>query len=463
MRVARESAQLPDPAVRTREDRDVGAGHPHRRPGRAGELGERSPWSRSSSSSRRHLPAADTSTTASTGDEGSPRRRSPPAYCGQHHLFFADTGSRHALALAELLPSVEVAQPCSTKPHQFRPACSSSCTTLGSAQVIDFARDNLEAAACAWPHAVAGACRCVRPRGRGACGWPRSSPCARCGNARSCFRTAFGEQRFPRALNCGRRGLHRRPARASKPRSTNSARPPKLAERAMHRTRPNSTAPCTPAHALDRPHAPGAAPSIAARYAGAARADEAHPEHGVDLHRPHQRRCPSAQFTDQPAPAAPTRCGRPISYSGHARLYVPTRFSKRTGQAAHGRGRAGRAAAQALGRRTFVLTTTLRAEPSARAAARPSAGDSVRYCHRATSASRWHGAAAGRHRRTASWKRSATRHRCRRPSCGYAAGRSLVEHLVVAQASATLPPTRCRRGAVFFGEASSTAMLARWY
>jgi ATP-dependent DNA helicase DinG len=60
--------------------------------------------------------------------------------------------------------------------------------------------------------------------------------------------------------------------------------------------------------------------------------------------------------------ATTLRLGSPFDYAAHARLYVPTRFPKPS-EPGHAQAVAGLAArcAEALGGRTFVLTTTLRA------------------------------------------------------------------------------------------------------
>ena len=55
------------------------------------------------------------------------------------------------------------------------------------------------------------------------------------------------------------------------------------------------------------------------------------------------------------------RLGSPFDYAGHARLYIPRGFRSRTSRSTRRRWRSWRRVARALGGRTFVLTTTLRA------------------------------------------------------------------------------------------------------
>jgi ATP-dependent DNA helicase DinG len=89
----------------------------------------------------------------------------------------------------------------------------------------------------------------------------------------------------------------------------------------------------------------------------------------VDLHVGHARATTTrlTWFTEATGlEDADSRCGSasPFDYPRNARLWVPASFPGPTTPGTDGGGRAGRSLAAALGGRTFVLTTTLRALPT---------------------------------------------------------------------------------------------------
>ena len=129
-----------------------------------------------------------------------------------HHLFFADMALRDT-GVAELLPSVEVA--VFDEAHQLAEAGVQFLgTTLGTAQVLDFARDMLgrRPAAGARPGALAGAGGAAATRPRASCAWPRPGRCASCAARSSCAGTsAPARADFSAALQAsGRRPAQRR-------------------------------------------------------------------------------------------------------------------------------------------------------------------------------------------------------------------------------------------------------------
>ena len=285
-----------------------------------------------------------------------------------HHLFFADMALRDT-GVAELLPSVEVA--VFDEAHQLAEAGVQFLgTTLGSAQVIDFARDMLGAGLqqarglVPWQD-LAGACdRAARDLRIAAAGplrdlrgtlklrWDERT-------ARADFTEALAA--VGRECEAARRGLE-----------TVSELSPdfdKLADRA------------------------GQIAALAQRFAAPAADGQVR---WIDV-SPHQARLvespldirealaeqmaaspkawifTSATLGDDDAlswftePAGLTnartlRVGSPFDYAAHARLYIPAAFPK-PNEARHPAEVAALAAlcARALGGRTFVLTTTLRA------------------------------------------------------------------------------------------------------
>jgi ATP-dependent DNA helicase DinG len=285
-----------------------------------------------------------------------------------HHLFFADMALRDS-GVAELLPSVEVA--IFDEAHQLPEAgVQFMGCTLGTGQVIDFARDMLavglqQARGLAAWHDVAAACdRAARDLRLAAAGPLRET--------RGALKLRWDERAASGVFQDALRELDRACTTAFDALETVSEIAPdfpRLAERAQELSR----------HAR--------------RYADPAEAGRVR---WIDL-SPHQARLvespldirealreqmepggkawifTSATLGDdnrlswftEPAGlqhAQTLRVGSPFDYQAHARLFIPRRFPKPS-ETGHPPAVALLAArcARALGGRTFVLTTTLRA------------------------------------------------------------------------------------------------------
>jgi ATP-dependent DNA helicase DinG len=285
-----------------------------------------------------------------------------------HHLFFADMALRDT-GVAELLPSVEVA--LFDEAHQLAEAGVQFLgTTLGSAQLLDFARDMLGAGLqqarglAEWQALQAQCERAARELRLAAAGPLRDLR----GTIKLRWGERAGREDFRAALAAVAEacGAARDALSALGASSTDLA---KLAERA---------------HELQR---------LAQRFADDGDAGKVR---WIDV-SPHQARLVESPLDVRDAlreqmDAAPKawvftsatlgdderlswftesaglgdaqmlRLGSPFDYANHARLYVPRAFPK-PGEPAHAPSVALLAArcARALGGRTFVLTTTLRA------------------------------------------------------------------------------------------------------
>ena len=285
-----------------------------------------------------------------------------------HHLFFADMALRDS-GVAELLPSVEVA--VFDEAHQLAEAGVAFLgTTLGTGQVIDFARDMLGAGLqlarglAPWQELAAACDRAARDLRLAAAGpmrevrgslklrWDERSE-----------RADFGQalQQVAEACEAAQLGL-----------DTVSEIAPdfvKLVERAQNFRRI--------AAMFEQPAAPGKVRWIdlsphQARFVES-------PLDVRDALREQMEAAPKAWiftsatlgdderlswFTESAGleEAHTLRVGSPFDYEAHARLYIPAGFPK-PNEPSHAPSVAALAArcARALGGRTFVLTTTLRA------------------------------------------------------------------------------------------------------
>jgi len=285
-----------------------------------------------------------------------------------HHLFFADMALRDS-GVAELLPSVEVA--IFDEAHQLAEAGVQFLgRTLGTGQVIDFARDMLaaglqQARGLAPWHDLAAACdRAARELRMAAAGPLRE--------VRGSLKLRFDERAADATFDTALQAIDGACAAALAALETMSELSPdfvKLAERAR------------------------SLGALAALFGAAASAGQVR---WIDL-SPHQARLvespldirdalrqqmagggkawifTSATLGDDAAlswfsepagleDATVLRVGSPFDYAAHARLYVPAKFPKPS-ESGHAQAVARLAArcAEALGGRTFVLTTTLRA------------------------------------------------------------------------------------------------------
>jgi len=285
-----------------------------------------------------------------------------------HHLFFADMALRDT-GVAELLPSVEVA--VFDEAHQLAEAGVQFLgTTLGTGQVVDFARDMLGAGLqqarglVPWQDLAAGCERAARELRLVAAGPLR--------DVRGTLKLRWDERAAGAGFGAALAALGAACEAARAGLDTVSELSPdfdKLAERAAQLA------------------------SLAARFGGPAADGQVR---WIDL-SPHQARLvespldirealaeqmaaspkawifTSATLGDDDAlswftepaglqGARTVRVGSPFDYARHARLYVPARFPK-PNEARHPIEVAALAArcARALGGRTFVLTTTLRA------------------------------------------------------------------------------------------------------
>lgn len=285
-----------------------------------------------------------------------------------HHLFFADMALRDS-GVAELLPSVEVA--VFDEAHQLAEAGVQFLgTTLGSAQVLDFARDMLAIGLqqarglVPWQDLAAACDRSARDLRIAAAGHLR--------DVRGTLKLRWDERAARDDFVDALAGMSRACGAAKEALDTVSELAPdfdKLAERASQLG------------------------ALATRFRGEADAANVR---WIDL-TPHQcrlvespldirtalreqmGRAPKAWiftsatlgdddrlswFTESAGldDARTLRVGSPFDYAAHARLYVPRGFPKPS-EPAHPPAVARLAAecARALGGRTFVLTTTLRA------------------------------------------------------------------------------------------------------
>ena len=298
-----------------------------------------------------------------------------------HHLFFADMALRDT-GVAELLPSVEVA--LFDEAHQLTEAGVQFLgTTLGTAQIIDFARDmlgaGLQQARGLVPWQELAAARATAPRA--SCASPRARPPleASCAARSSCAgRSAPGARTFRS------RSADVRAYRASQPHLEGSrwcrhvARLHQAVERALQLAalaEPFRRVPADPGNVrwIDvSPHS-GAARRVAAGHPRCACASRwrSRPRPGSS-HRPRWATTTKLTWFTESAGLSDARtCGWAArsTMPANARLYVPRGFPK-PNEPDHAPSVAILAArcARALGGRTFVLTTTLRAcRPSANA------------------------------------------------------------------------------------------------
>ena len=286
-----------------------------------------------------------------------------------HHLFFADVTLRDS-GVAELLPTVDLA--VFDEAHQLAEAGVQFLgTTLGTAQALDFARDMLVAGLqharglVPWQELAAGCDRAARDlrlvcagplretRGTGKLAWGDRA-------GQESFAPAL--QAFAQACDAARRGL-----------ATVSELSPdfsKLSERAQQLS--------ALAELFGAPPADGQVRWIDVS-AHQARLVES-PLDIRDALRLQMSAAPKAWvFTSatlgdderlswftEPAgleEARTLRVGSPFDYAGNARLYVPTAAFPKPNDPGHPAAVAALAGrcARALGGRTFVLTTTLRA------------------------------------------------------------------------------------------------------
>jgi ATP-dependent DNA helicase DinG len=285
-----------------------------------------------------------------------------------HHLFFADMALRDS-GVAELLPSVEVA--VFDEAHQLAEAGVQFLgRVLGTGQLIDFARDMLAAGLqqarglAPWQE-LAAACDLAARELRIAAAGPLRE-------VRGSLKLRFDERAADAAFDAALRAIDAACAAALEALETMSELSPdfvKLSERAR------------------------SLGGLAALFGAATSVGQVR---WIDL-SPHQARLvespldirealrqqmagggkawifTSATLGDDAAlswfsetagleDATVLRVGSPFDYAAHARLYVPSKFPKPS-EPGHAQAVAGLAArcAEALGGRTFVLTTTLRA------------------------------------------------------------------------------------------------------
>jgi ATP-dependent DNA helicase DinG len=285
-----------------------------------------------------------------------------------HHLFFADMTLRDT-GVAELLPSVEVA--VFDEAHQLPEAGVQFLgTTLGSAQVLDFARDMLGAGLqlarglVPWQDLAAGCDRAARDLRLAAAGPLR--------DLRGTLKLRWDERATRADFGAALDALGRACAAAADGLDTVSELAPdfvKLAERAT-----------TLARLAGRFVEPAAAGQV--RWVDVSPHQARLVESPLDIREalaeqmaasPKAWIFTSATLGDDEAlswftePAGLTdakalRVGSPFDYAANARLYIPAGFPK-PNEARHPAEVAALAArcARALGGRTFVLTTTLRA------------------------------------------------------------------------------------------------------
>jgi ATP-dependent DNA helicase DinG len=285
-----------------------------------------------------------------------------------HHLFFADMTLRDT-GVAELLPSVDVA--VFDEAHQLAEAGIQFLgTTLGSSQVIDFARDMLGAGLqqarglAPWEDLAAACDRAARELRLAAAGPLRDLR----GTLKLRWEERGSRADFVQALDAVSGSCD---ATQTALKGVGEASPDftKLAERARQLAR-LATLFCGPA-------ATGTV-----RWIDVSVHQARLVESPLDIREALREQMDAAPkawiftsatlgdderlswFTDAAglADAATLRLGSPFDYEAHARLYIPTPFPK-PNEPGHPAAVAGLAArcARTLGGRTFVLTTTLRA------------------------------------------------------------------------------------------------------
>ena len=285
-----------------------------------------------------------------------------------HHLFFADMSLRDT-GVAELLPSVEVA--LFDEAHQLTEAGVQFLgTTLGSAQVIDFARDMLGAGLqqarglVTWQELAAGCDRAAREL--------RIAAAGRLRDLRGALKLRWSERSaqddFTTALEAVRQSCE---AAAAGLEVVLAMSPDfaKLGERATQF-----------AALAQRFGAPAADGNV--RWIDVSPQQTRLVESPLDIRDALREQMAAAPktwvftsatlgdderlswFTESAGltEATTLRLGSPFDYAAHARLYVPRGFPK-PNEPEHAASVAVLAArcARALGGRTFVLTTTLRA------------------------------------------------------------------------------------------------------
>jgi ATP-dependent DNA helicase DinG len=285
-----------------------------------------------------------------------------------HHLVFADMALRDT-GVAELLPTVEVA--VFDEAHQLAEAGVQFLgTTLGTAQVIDFARDMLGAGLqqarglVPWAELAAGCDRAARDL-RIACAGPLRE-------LRGMVKLRWTERANGEAFANMLEALASACAKAREGLDTVTELAPdfvRLAERA------------TQLGALARTFADAAEPGHV-RWIDVSPQQARLVESPLDIRSALREQIEAAPrawvFTSatlgdddhlrwftEPAgldDAEVLRVGSPFDYPANARLFVPTRFA-RPSDAGHAEAvaRLAAACARRLGGRTFVLTTTLRA------------------------------------------------------------------------------------------------------
>lgn len=285
-----------------------------------------------------------------------------------HHLFFADMALRDS-GVAELLPSVEVA--VFDEAHQLAEAGVQFLgTTVGSGQVIDFARDMLGGGLqharglVPWSDLAAGCDRAARDLRLAAVGPLRE--------VRGSFKLRWDErcerEDFLGALQAVASTCE---AAAASLDTVEELAPDftKLAERARQLARH--------AELFSKEVTPGRV-----RWIDLSPHQVRMVESPLDIREALREQMDAAPkawiftsatlgdderlswFTESAGldDATVLRVGSPFDYEAHARLYIPSRFPK-PNESAHPNDVAALAArcARALGGRTFVLTTTLRA------------------------------------------------------------------------------------------------------
>ncbi len=285
-----------------------------------------------------------------------------------HHLFFADMSLRDT-GVAELLPSVEVA--IFDEAHQLGEAGVSFLgTTLGSAQGIDIARDLLAAGLQHarglrdW-NAVAGACdRAARELRIAAVGPLRE--------VRGSFKLRWDERCKRADFSAALEGVAQAFASAAEALGTVADAAPDLAK-----LQERSADFAARAQHFAQDGAPGTVRWIDLGVHQVRLVES--PLDIRDALREQMARAPKAWvftsatlgdderltwFTESAGldDAQVLRAGSPFDYAAHARLYIPKGFPKPS-EAGHPQAVALLAArcARALGGRSFVLTTTLRA------------------------------------------------------------------------------------------------------
>lgn len=286
-----------------------------------------------------------------------------------HHLFFADMALRDS-GVAELLPSVEVA--VFDEAHQLSEAGVQFLgTTLGTAQVIDFARDLLAAGLqharglVDW-QALAGACdvaaRNLRLAAAGHLREVRGSMKLRWDERSDAPEFLSALRDLAAACTAARKGIDHV--------AETAADFPKLAERAMHFVDQAALfeLAATPGRVrwIDlTPHQARLVESpLDVRESLREQMEEGPPKAWVFTSATLGDNDRLSWFTESAGldDADTLRVGSPFDYANHARLFIPSTFPK-PNEPGHPEAVAALAArcARALGGRTFVLTTTLRA------------------------------------------------------------------------------------------------------